>query len=365
MPNFGGRLRNNPNGWFGRDPGFGQDDWLEAIAMYSPTQLAMGRKRSHATLTGYIPFDRITGCFRWMLGYSWVDPETKYLRREVPAVHPLFPTLFATEISECVGVKFITKRAAPHGWSLPYAEYTLARVTVAYSQPPYPILDDAEMNTSSLAAYRGEEMRRWCSWHPKSRVDLLELPGGMLRFDGGPNNGQPFLSPRTVYRAEKHTRKLIWWNVPEEFVMNDFGFMPKLDSAIGKINKDVFFGDPNGGPGSTEEAGAPGRPHTWLLEDVDTVGNELYADPIASAAFEGITRRLDLVFTLVHFNPVNGKEGSSEAGWRLNLAADGKWYPGKYSYEWMGIGVSVPQNIPFETEFLRFFTHHTDMPPIP
>ena len=138
----------------------------------------------------------------------------------------------------------------------------------------------------------------------------------------------------------------------------------KQDEMIGNYTSRIYTA---GGYTYIAEAtpGSLTSSAVWRISRIDSSGNELYADPIASAAFEGITRRLDLIFTLVHFNPINGKEGSTEAGWRLNLAADGKWYPGKYSYEWLGIGVKIPQDIPYETEFLRFFTHHTDVPPIP
>lgn len=345
----------NPDGWWGFDPGFNSDDWKEAVAMYSPSQLAVGRKRSYATLTGYVPFERLTGAIVYLLGFSYVNTQLGFpvLSRQVPATHPWLPSLFATEIVECVGAKFISKVAAPHKWSLPYAKYTLAKITVAYSQPPYKILADADIDMSNDQAYIGQELRRWCYWAPKPRYEMLELPGGMLRFDA-PNksfDGAQFISPRQVYRMEKQTRKLVWHNVPEEFVMNSFGFMPKLDKAIGKINKEPFFAD------SAAPPGTDGCTHTWLLDDVDTVNSEVYVDPIASSAFKELTRRLDIVFTLIHFNPPRGRPESNEAGWRLNLAADGKWYPGKYSFQFLGVGIESPQDIPFETSFQKLFTH--------
>lgn len=325
---------------------FTSDDWLEAVNLYSPTQLSMGRKRSHATLTGYIPFGRIKAAFHYFLGFSWID-DNNFLRRQVPATHPLFPyTLYATEVTECVGVKFVSKAAAPHPWSLPYATYNLARVTIAYSQPPYEVLadDSLTMDPTDYDSYAGQELRRWCYWSPKNRVDQLTLPGGQVRFLEGPYQNKPIQGIRQVFRAEKSTRRLIWHNVPQEFVSDDYGFMPKIEGAIGKINSDLFFADSNAQPGD------PGYPHTWLLSDVDTVNSEIYADPIASAAFEGLTRRMDIIFTFEHFNPENGHQGSTEAGWRLTLGADGKWYK---------FGVNGTANFPNETSFLKLFTYHT------
>lgn len=157
-----GVLINNDQGvdW-NADYDFTEDDWLEAIAMYSPASFGMGRKRSSASLTGFIPFARLPGAVRYFLGASWVSDEPGFpvLHRDVPATHPWFPTMFATEISDAVGVKFISKVARPHKWSLPYANYTLCRVTVNYSQLPFPVLADGDIDMSSLEAYRGQEMR--------------------------------------------------------------------------------------------------------------------------------------------------------------------------------------------------------------
>jgi len=347
---LGGQLTNNQNPYEWIDIDFSSEDWAEAVSLYAPSQLAMGRKRSHATLTGYIPFARISGAVKYFLGFSWVDGGN-FLRRQVPATHPIFPTLFATEITECVGVKFVAKAAKPHKWSLPYATYSLARITVGYSQPPYEILSDADLDMTSAEAYRGQELRRWVNWSPKPYVDLLELPGGMFVFDapGEAFNDRPLILPRHVYRAEKQTRRVVWHNVPIEFVTDDYGYMPKIDAAIGRVSSDVFFGDPTG------PIGSPGRPGTWLLEDVDTVNNEVYADPIASAVFEGMTRRLDLIFTFKHFNPPNGRtDGDTTAGWALNLAANGKWYPAKNSV------TGAKQDFPAQTSFLKLFTHWSD-----
>lgn len=315
---------------------FSSNDWLEAVALYSPTQLGLGRKRSHATLTGYIPFNKIRDAVTYFLGFSWVDGNN-FLRREVPAAHPVFNNLFANEIVECVGMKFVSKAAKPHPWSLPYATYNLARITVAYTQPPYEILSDAQISMASPSVYKGQELRRWTNWSPKPRVDMLEFPGGTILFDapGEAWDGNPIPALRTLVRAEKSTRKLVWHNVPYEFVMDRYGFMTKIEPNIGKVNSDAdFFGKPA---------------HTWLLDDVDVLNSEVYADPIASAAFEGMTRRMDLVFTLTYFNPTNGKAGSTEAGWRLQPAYNGKWYPTTLSLD-------GSKTVPEEGDFAAMFT---------
>lgn len=340
---------------------FSSEDWLEAVALYSPAQMSMGRKRSSATLTGYVPFDRLQDCFKYLIGFSYVSTDTGFpaLHRSVPSTHPWDSNLFATEIIEAVGVKFISKVAKPHKWSLPYANYTLARVTVHYSQPPYDILADADIDMSSAVNYRGQEMRRWFWWNPKAYVEQLELPGGFVVFDtpnttitppGGGSyslDGTQIPGPRQVYRFEKVRRRATWYNVPIEFFSDQYGFF-KSDKALSKINSLPFFAD------STAPPGADGAPHTWLLEDVDTVNNEIYADPIVSAVFSGMTRRMDLIFTFCHFNPPRGLTSNPECGWRLTLAADGLWYPQKYK------ATGAAFDYPREYDFGKLFTHYLD-----
>jgi len=336
---------------------FGLDDWLEAVNLFSPAQLSVGRKRSSGVLTGYIPFSRLTEAIKFLFGFSWVD-SSGYLRRSVPVTHPWSPNLFATELIECTGVQFITKIAQPHKWSLPYAEYRLCKVSVMFSQPPYEVLADGDLAGlgNDYNAYRGEEMRRFCFWSPKAYVDQLEMPGSVVvfkapsdyRINGLLLNGTQITAPRFVFRAEKVRRKLTWVNVPLEFISNNFGFFTKLDKTIGKINSLPFFAE------STTPIGEDGGPHTWLLEDVDTVNNEVYADPIVSAVFEGMTRRVDLVMTFCHFNPPRGYAGDLEAGWRLTIASDGLWYPMRYTTT--GNDFDYPK----EYDFNKLFTYWSD-----
>lgn len=355
-----GTLRNgefNFIDWWNLVQDFTSEDWREAVSLYSPSQLSIGGKRSRATLTGYVPWAKIQKCVLWLLGFSWVD-SSGYLRREVPANHPLFNNLFANEIVDCVGVEWIPpKRPKPHPWSMPYAVHNLAKITIGYSQPPFEILSDDQLVMTNPIAYRGQELRRYISWCPKPYVDLLEMPGAYEKFvapagttiGGVTLNGLPTLSSRLLIRAQKSTLKLTWHDIPIDFVCNQYGAMPKLEAAIGKINKDDFFGVNN--------------VHTWLLDDVDVVGQNVYADPLAShvlsldpdaEGFASLARRMDLMFTFRHFDPPNANPVSTERGWRLRPAANGKWYPVEPT---VAGGLSLPE----DTEFQKLFTHWTDV----
>lgn len=353
-----GRQINSQGDW-SPNINFSSEDWLEAVALHSPAQLSVGRKRSSAVLTGYIPFDRLREAIKFIFGFSWVDG-AGYLRRSPPITHPWLSGLFATELIECTGLQFTAKVGPPHKWAMPYADYRLCKVSVLFGQPPYEILADGDLVGlgNDYAAYRGEEMRRHCFWSPKAYVDQLELPGGMVVFkapgvtiNGLDLNNTQIATPRNVFRAEKVRRKLTWMNVPLEFISNNFGFFTKLDKTIGKINSAPFFAE------STTPPGEPCGPYTWLLEDVDTVNNEVYADPIVSAVFEGMTRRVDIVMTFCHFCPPRGLPSDSAAGWRLAIAADGLWYPLKYKT------TGADFDYPRLADFNRLFTHWTDIEP--
>lgn len=325
-------------------PQFSDADWLEAVNLYSPTQLSIGRKTSHATLTGYIPFSKIQAAIIYFLGFSWIDDRLN-LRRELPAVHPILPALAATSITECVGVKFIVKANSGFENALPYATYHLARITVAFSQPSYEMIPDYDIDYDNydgtalgrLSTGYPQELRRFTSWTPKPYVDLLEAPAGALVFDapGAAWDGNQILSPRGLVRGEKSTLKLIWWNVPYDFVTNKFGFMPKMMSKIGKISVDMFFGE---------------VAHTWLFDDVDCADSQVYADPIASTVFSTLTKRIDVIFTFRYTNPPNGVLGSTEAGWRLWPAWDGFYYPTRLAND-------NTEFLPQDTSLSALFTH--------
>lgn len=351
-----GTIRTDDSNYFdwsliGND--FTSDDWKEAVALYSPSQLSIGGKRSRATLTGYVPFEKLQQAILWIMGFSWVDANG-YLRRNVPACHPILNNLFANEIIECAGVKWLPpKLPKNHPWSWGSSRYFLAKLVIGYSQPPFDILSDADLLMTNPIVYRGQELRRWCSWSPKPYVDLLEMPGGSEKFDapGQAFDGKPTFNSRLLIRAQKSTMRLVWHDLPLDFIADPYGHMPKIEAAIGKINSDDFFGTNNA--------------HTWLLDDVDVVGQNVYADPIASnakslnlennttGAFSALARRCDLIFTFKHFSPTNGKAGSTEKGWRLRPAFNGSWYPATNT---IGGGVTLPE----DTEFQKLFTHWSD-----
>jgi hypothetical protein len=168
-------------------------------------------------------------------------------------------------------------------------------------------------------------MRRWVNWCPKPYYENLILPGGSLKYvdsrgvaPAGHHDETAGQGQKAILRQQKYTKKVIWYDVPIDFVTDNFGFMSKIANAIGKCSADSdFFGQPA---------------HTWLLDDMDILGRELTADPVAIAALSGFTRRMDLEFTFRYFNPENEDPGSTEHGWRLQPRyQSGKYLPVVFS----------------------------------
>ncbi len=291
------------------DP-FTEDDWLEAVNLHSPSQLSMGRKASNATLTGYIPFDRIQAAVTFFMGFSYV--EGGRLHRTQPCQHPIFPGMVATYIQETTGLQFVSKSTSWPVNSLPYATYNMWKVTVAYSQPNYKIIPDWDPLITPGAS--GRELNRYVYDTPKPYVDQLVVPGGTMLFDatGKPFDGKPAgFGTLVTIRAQKSTMFLTWFNVPIEFVTDDNGFLSTIGPALGKINSDTFFGQ---------------AAHLWLLDDVEPSDSQVYADPIATSVSNQIAKRVDLKFTFKYFNPPIGTGTTSDQGWRLQPAYDGNWY---------------------------------------
>jgi hypothetical protein len=163
------------------DDTFDQAQWREAVDLFSPTQLSMGRKSSYATLTAYVPFEQLRACVIWLMGFSEITND-KTLKRRLPASHPVWYGLYASEIVSCVGVKFVRKANSTISGALPFATYQLAKLTVAYNQVPYAIVSDNDSSLGSISD-PARESRRFVSRIPKPYVDMLEMPGGTVLFD--------------------------------------------------------------------------------------------------------------------------------------------------------------------------------------
>lgn len=356
---------------------FDREDWLEAVNLYSPSQLALGRKTSYSVLKGYVPFAKIQAAIAYFLGYSYTGEDNE-LCRIIPSQHPYIEGLGSFEIPDCQLVKWDqTRRRSALENAVDYAPYTHALMTVAYKQHPYRIAGDGQIWNHISTEEPGKaagELARFCQFVPTAYVDPAILPGGQLKYDAPSNarvNNRVLVAPKTYLRNQHIGYKLYWYNVPFDFVANEFGEMVKINDCIGKINQDYFMPAwpfvSEGFPGP--EDGLPYN--TLLLDSVSILNEEIYADVGASlgitvqngqinARMAGLERRMDLMFDFVYFNPPNAettpapvglpKTLAGARGWRLQPADDGFYYPVKLGDAGVG-GLITPDEADFDAMF--------------
>jgi hypothetical protein len=308
------------------DP-FTEENWREAVNLYSPSQMSLGRERSYATVTAYIDWNRLKACCRWLLGWAYVGDDLS-LRRFRPARHPIWPKLSATEVLELRGITFTEKQVIiTDTQDLPFAKYDKAQITVAFSQLPYLLTDDdGEYDT---------EDERWTTFTKKPYVDFLELPGGEIKFvaDNPAKawHNQPTLGPRVIVRAAKSLYTLTHYQVPYSYIFDLDGATPKIDDAIGKISSDVYAGKPAG---------------TFLLDDVDI---EIHSDPVVGDIMDSLGWMCTVKYFMKFFDPPRGHGTDTTRGWLLEPAVDGQWYPTTRA-----VGTAAKY---LSTAFADLFTH--------
>ena len=280
---------------------FDDSDWLEAVNLYAPSQLSVGKQRAVATMTAYIEdFSKLKSCIHWLRGYSWVD-ENLNLRRVRPARHPIWPNLVCTEILECVGLQFDRKQdITTDDQDLPFAVYKKFKLTASFNSVPYLMADDGD----------GTEDERWTTFTPKPYVDNYAFPFGEVKYSapGKAWDDTPIMRD-TVLRSQKGLYELKWFEVPILFILDDDGIARKLEAAIGKLNSDTYAGQ---------------FPGVWLLDDASV---EPYSDPIVGDIAGTTGKMANVTFYMRKWNPTVAVPSDPTRGWNLELAIDGQGYP--------------------------------------
>lgn len=288
---------------FGDD--FTADDWLEAVDLYSPAQLSIGRQRAVSTLTGYVEdFTKLKACVHYLRGYSYVD-ENKNLRRVLPARHPIWKNLVCTEILECQGMQFDQKQdVSEDNPDLPFASYKKFKVVASFDAPPYSMEQDELIVT---------EDDRFTTFDPHPYVDNYVVQGGEVLYvaTGKDWNNRPIPYPISI-RSTKSLYELKWHGVPRDFICDgSTGAYPNFDRAIGKISSDTYAGK---------------EPGCWLVEQPEFTP---YNDPVVGDLFGNLGRFVDVTIKLRLWEPEVGYDDGTSRGWLLVLASDGKGYPVK------------------------------------
>jgi hypothetical protein len=318
---------------------FTDADWLESIRdvradMLAPDQAA-------ATLTICCPFEKYKSACAYILGYSYTD-EADTLRRNLPIFHPIWTWLYAVRIGSIRFEKFTGKDVGLYEGSLHFATYEWAHITIDFAQLTYPVFSDSEISTDPNTN-KPAEYERWCETLTAPYVEMVQVNGGQLKRVRG--NEIYVATPYVLAFQAKTKIKLIWYQVPSNFLANDDGIKSNLLAIQKTVNATPFLGYPAG---------------TLFCEQaIDYKG----LSPIATDMLGEKFYQYKVECDLVHFDPPvgSGEPSTGGAGTPGTYPARG-WnllpggYNNRYYYEYTTEGSSGGQHLFPASEFANLFT---------
>lgn len=341
------------------NPVANQLDWLELIdSGPSPSNTHLSNDAQEATLVGYIPWNKQRSAATWFLGFAYADANY-IMHRNNPEAHPIFPWLYASEISftpfNPLPYYISSTNTGPQTlrWQTPWygssdvqlevASHKLAVTTVKFRSFRNSFVDDSEITDSRM-----EWMRNvYIDLEP--RLEALSADGvGQLAFVGtservaGPPTvpAGPTITPGTQVPFPAPIAELLgknnfvisWLNVPFEYLSaeEDYFYPTNILSCLGRVNSDNF-------PYNSSDPFLPGQ---LMFEGVKFVQKVF---PIAAANPAIPLISVDVSMSLTYFNPPTPPQGASILGnltdylnnpltgyygwnlmpWRQN----GLWYP--------------------------------------
>lgn len=278
---------------------FTDTDWLEAIDN-SRTDV-ISRDKSLCKIQIVCPFEKYKAAVRFILGYSYVD-EKKYLRREVPVFHPVWPWLFARAITDIAFSKATGKDRAEWEHAVEFATYTWARIDIEFAETRYLVLRDDEVTINSVT-YGYKEWLRYVEQWPQSYVELAHIDAGQMKYYApsyASLNGQPFIGgPFVLTRQEKSAFDLVWREVPKDLLYDSNGLAPKLRAIQKCVNSGTFLGRVAG---------------TLLCEEIEAIPSPA---PVMTDTFDDLSFTYDVTFKMKEFNPPRGDTTVDKYGWNL------------------------------------------------
>jgi hypothetical protein len=250
-----------------------------------------------------------------VIGGLLVQPQLQFfLSRGLPLQHPLFPWMVCTRIDDVRGLGPRGKIPTPfianqntNRFNYPQymAWYEKYKVTASFSQPKYNILPDSAIdNGNEFQGGLGSVPGRYIFRDQQPSTNFITLDQGSMVFAEGPygptypNNAggfssaflgaKAFTSPGYAQIEAYQNIVLNWTRVPEEYVCDVNGNLPRFDAALGCCNLNTFMNYPPGTllfePYHVERYRAPmnwsdGNARFWL--DIKMIIN--YFNPPASA----------------------------------------------------------------------------------
>lgn len=269
-----------------------------------------------------VPGDKLKAFVSYALGVDYVGDDQK-LHRVQPMYHPIWTAFWCDAIVSINGVGFrgddelliaYLDQVMPAKWS--YYD-----VVVSFAVPLYYVLGDSEV---------AAEYQRFTKFRMTPDVQLVDTPNGAVVYDapGKVWDAQPSL--QVVTRKEGGGIQLTWYDVPAEFVHEQYKFPTKLLAMQGRVNDAVFFGQ---------------EPETLLCKHIDL--GDPYVAPITTDTsgqpYFLYTITLDFLF----YDPLpKGHVAAVAHGWNYAIAPDLNYY-----YAKTAAGVTVFQTYDFASAF--------------
>lgn len=305
------------------DEQFTGEDWLEMIGTFSPAgEDAFTDMQSDAVLVGVADAKKAVGAVRFFIGYSQCDTTSPYkLHRYPPPQHPRYPWLNSTGIS----LKFFAPKGNPdNDNNEPYvdgtdasglisrmAKYEKMQMTVRFSQLPYPVLNDEQLEAQGAGF--DTELDRYATIYETAQPSY-----NVLQADGTEANliwaeqSAPLTPPLTKLPVPlgnvqvQNAYSIGWAQVPDNFLFGSNYDPPKVTAALGRTNSAAFLGF---NPGELLFTGAQLTRYTpplWVVEPPAIYWK--------------------VVYQFTAFKPEKGVTGSSYYGYNVLPWRNGKYY---------------------------------------
>jgi len=241
------------------------------------------------------------------LGFSKPGTATT-IQRYRPMQCPLFPELYATEIS---GLKLLGK-ATIDSKGAPTADAAL--VHIVFTSPKWELGNDSAK----------DESQRWTIMRATTETNFVTRDDVRLLYKDGPyaSNTKPVPGNNTSWgqRVQKVKLAVQWFEVPGTYVCDAWGIPTNILACVGTVNVVAFLGR---------------SANTCLIEGFDLEPMEFAVAPSLVGARGLVSRGFNVTLHVTYFDPpthdtVQGRVG--HLGLPLPADPQARWVTGQVSY---------------------------------
>jgi hypothetical protein len=296
-------------------------EWVENTSLRTDS---FSRQLGNSQVTFKIPGDKLQPFLVRALGVDYVGEDEK-LHRELPLFHPVHTAMYCDGVVSVNGVGFDGDDTEAVVWfgQLTPAAWQMYKVVLSFAPPPYYVTADEDID---------RESERYVEFQMTGDVQLVNVPNGTVKYDapGESWNSQPSL--QLVTRKEGGGVRLVWHDVPQEYLNEQFEMPTHLLSIQGRCNSGTFFGQ---------------DVETLLCKTID-VGKP-YPSPLITNATGEPYYMHTLTMDFLWYDPEpKGYVAAVATGWNYMIASDLQYY-----YATTTAGEKVYQT----SDFSKIFTY--------